>query len=308
VTTSILFHNVLSENTFDKIGFTSQPFFASYLNEEYEEVKMSVELLEGQENTYEIVDPKVHWDPERHDLNLQQDIEIQNPSFLFGEDGIVEAGAKLGIAFRWFSKDSAQRRVTPIGEIIPDKYSPLEFNIDVSIPRGTFRGRVTFEVILYLLEAGEYGRVVPGTVLGILESTQLLFDGESSLFPIVEVTDSSKPLWWVTCDFDDPLYDQFSEENVSIVLNTGHKLSRNLKIEKGISSSPLLVEIIASGLQIILDKVKGMGEWEQILNGESEHGSIGEAIFYFVNTFGWDTTSPEKLARSIREDFDKRLK
>jgi hypothetical protein len=308
LTTSILFHNVLNENIFNKIGFSSQPFYASYLNEEYEEVQMSVELIEGQENTYEIVDPKVHWDPEKHDLNLQQDIEIQNPSFLFGEDGIVEADAKLGAAFRWFSKDSAQRRVTPIGVITSDKYSHLELDINVNIPKGTFRGRVTFEVIFYLLEAGEYSHAVPGTVLGTLESTQLLFDGESSLFPIVEVKDPSKPLWWVTCDFDDPLYDQFSEENVSIVLNTGHKLSRNLKIEKGISSSPLLVEIIASGLQIIIDKVKGMGEWEQLLNGESEQGSIGEAIFYFVNTFGWDTTSPEKLAKSIREDFDKRLK
>ncbi|MCA1063881.1 hypothetical protein QTG56_01465 [Rossellomorea sp. AcN35-11] len=308
MTTSILFHNVLSEDTFDKIGFSSQPFNASYLNEEYEEVHMSVELIEGQENTYEIVDPKVHWDPEKHDLNLQQDIGIQNPSFLFGEHGIVEAGAKLGVAFRWFSKDSSQRRVSHVGVITFDKYSHLELEIDVNIPKGTFRGRVTFEVILYLLEAGDYGHVVPGTVLGTLESTQMLFDGESSLFPIVEVKDPSKPLWWVTCDFDDPLYDQFSEENVSIVLNTGHKLSRNLKIEKGISSSPLLVEIIASGLQIIIEKVKGMGEWEQILSGESEHGSIGEAIYYFVNTFGWDTASPEKLARSIREDFDKRLK
>lgn len=308
MSTSILFHNVLNESVYDKIGFTTQPFVASYINEEYEEINMSVEPVDGLENTYEILDPKVHWDPERHELNLQQDIEIQNPSFLFGEGGIVENDAKLGVAFRWYSKDSAQRKVVPIGEITAERNSSLQLNIDVNISKGMFRGRVTFEVILYLLEAGKNGRAVPGTVLGILESAQILFDGESSLFPIVELNDPAKPLWWVSCEFDDPLYEKFSEENVSIILNKGHRLSRNLKIEKGISSSPLLVEIIASGLQIIIEKVKDMGEWEQILNGESENGSIGEAIFYFVSTFGWDTASPEKLARSIREDFDKRLK
>ena len=105
------------------------------------------------------------------------------------------------------------------------------------------------------------------------------------------------------------MYDKFDEDNVAIVLNKGHRHARNLKTEKGIGSSPLLLEIIATGIQTIIEKAKLSGEWQQIRNDDgNQPGSIGEAIYYFINTFSWDTTSPENLLKSIREDFDKRFK
>ncbi|MBB6447795.1 hypothetical protein [Bacillus benzoevorans] len=304
---AISFYSTLDEKLINKIGFSTQPLQASYLNEDNEEIEVSLEQLEGQEKTYQIIDPKVQWDPDVHNLSIYQEVNIENPGFLFGYGGLVSNNSKLGLAFRWYSKDSAQRKIYPFDTI---KSEELHINtcLDVDILKGTLRGRVTFEIILYLVNAGsDIHNIVPGTVLGVLDSIDLLFDGDSSMFPIVEVKEPHKPLWWVICDFDDPMYDRFDEDNVAIVLNAAHKQSRNLKIEKGIGSSPLLLEIIASGLQIILEKVKSMGDWEQILNNESEHGSIGEAIYYFINTFNWNTSSPEKLAKSIREDFDKRF-
>jgi hypothetical protein len=305
----IPFHNILNEKLYNKIGFTSQPVKAFYINEEKEKIEMSLEPIEGQENLYQIVDPKVNWDPEIHNLELKQIFEIQNPGFLFGNGGLVDPESILGIAVRWYSKESQQYYVYPVGEIANFDNQVKEYKIDINIPKGTLRGKVTFELVLYLKYLSSHTtNIVPGTILGVLENIQILFDGESSIFPIVETNDPSKPLWWVVCNFDDPLSDPFGDENIKIVINSGHRHYKNIKIEKGIGSSPLLVEILASALQLIIEKVKSTGEWEQILRNESEPGSIGEAVYYFINTFGWDYSTPESLARSIREDFDQRFK
>ncbi|MGP4106768.1 hypothetical protein [Virgibacillus sp. L01] len=309
MSTALMFYSTLDEKTFQKIGYNEQPLKAFYINEENEIVNMSVDLIEGQENTYQLIDPKVHWDPNTHNLNLGLEIEIANPAFLFGSSGIVGEDAVLGIGFRWYSRDSAQQRIVPIAEISHYTDTFYTKNIEVTIERGTIRGRVTFEVVLYLASAGsEMNNVVPGTILGILESTEVLFDGNSSMFPIVEVNDPLKPLWWVVCDFDEPLYEQFTEENAAIVINKGHRNSKFLKTDKGIGSSPILLEIIATGIQIIIEKAKLSGDWQQILDNQTEPGSIGEAIYYFVNAFSWDVSSPENLLKSIREDFDERFK
>jgi len=311
MSTSISFHSVLDEKKIQRIGYNSQPMQAMYTNDEYEEVEMQVELIEGQEKAFQIVDPKVNWDPTINDLHISQLIQITNPSFLFGPNGVASEDAVLGIAYKWYSKDSSQIKVEPVKEFSKEEVQSLSSEITTVIPKGTLRGKITFEVVLYLSRYKNNSGMLltkPGTILGLLESQIILLDGNSSMFPIVEVNDPSKPLWWVKCDFIDPLYEQFREENVAIVINQAHKLARQLKIENGLGSSALLIEIIATSLQIILEKTKLTGEWESILNGESEQGSIGEAIYYFISTFGWDVSSPEKLAKSIREDFENRFK
>lgn len=310
MSTSLLFHNVLDDELFSKIGYVSQPLSGQYIDENNEERDLTIEPLEGQETVFQIVDPKVNWDPDIHNLILNQEIEIQNPMFLFNSNGgLVTADSKIGIAFRWYSKDSNQYNVYPFGSISYEDKNNKFLQLNIKIPRGSLRGKVTFDIILYLLEKGPaMSNIVTGTVLGVLERKQILLDGDASMFPIVEVNDPLKPLWWVICNFDEPLIDPFNTENVAIVINTGHKHAKHLKIERGLASSPLLLEIVANGLQLIVQNVKDSGDWEEIQKNHSEPGSIGEAIYYFINTFSWDLSSPENLARSIREDFDSRFK
>ncbi|RYL92396.1 hypothetical protein [Sporolactobacillus sp. THM19-2] len=304
----ILYHNILDDKLFNKIGYSSQPLNVSYRDGQHEIVELSAEKMEGQEKTYQLTDPKVNWDPDIHDLLIQKRIEIANPQFLFGKNALVAEDGIIGIAFGWYSRDSSLREVFKSGEITCSEDRPYTTEINIQIPSGKLRGKVTFEIFLYLIDNERNRYSIPGTVLGILEDFDVIFDGDSSSFPIVEVNEPSKPLWWVNCDFTDPLYDQFEQNNASIVLNRGHRLARKLKIEKGLGSSPLLLEILASGLQLIVEKAQLSGDWDQIVNGQSEPGSIGQAIYYFINTFGWDISSPERLARSIREDFDTRFK
>ncbi|KAB8125582.1 hypothetical protein F9U64_22375 [Gracilibacillus oryzae] len=307
MSTLLTFYKNLDDDLFQKIGYSEQPIRASYINEENELIEMEVALEEGQENTFHLLDPKVHLAADVHDVNLNFELEIENPQFLFGPNGLSDEDGVLGIAVRWYSRDSAQMKIQPVSTLTASDehfYNETELTIE----KGIIRGKLTIEIILYMAQPGiKQKQIASGTVLGTLHSTLILIDGNSSMFPILEVDDPSRPLWWVECNFEDPLYDSFTDDNVAIIINIGHRNARHLKLEKGIGSSPLLLEILATGMQIIIEEAKETGEWDDILRNRSEPGSIGEAIYYFTNMFLWDISSPKKLLKSIRDDFNGRF-
>lgn len=46
--------------------------------------------------------------------------------------------------------------------------------------------------------------------------------------------------------------------------------------------------------------------WSELESGEEfEHGSIGEALAYFINVLKWQVSTPESTSVSIRKYFDK---
>jgi hypothetical protein len=70
----------------------------------------------------------------------------------------------------------------------------------------------------------------------------------------------------------------------------------------------LLVEVMASALCCIIEKIRSEQYLDQILGDEEmESGSVGEAVRYFSNTLGWDFSTPDKLSLSTRKFFDGRL-
>mgnify|MGYP001467968043 CR=1 FL=1 len=306
MSTLLSFYRQLDEELFQKIRYTEQPLRASYTNENGEFIEMEVALEEGQENTFQLLDPKVHWDPELHNVDFHFEIEIENPRFLFGNNGLTDSKGELGVAIRWHSRDSSQMRIKPVGIIKSTDYN-FYHKDKLSIEKGVIRGQITLEVLLYMYSPSPMQQVAAGTILGTLSSCNILIDGNSSMFPILEIDDPTKPLWWVECNFEDALYDSFTDDHVSIIINVGHRNAKHLKLDRGIGSSPLLLEILGSGIQTIIEEAKLQGDWEDIINNRSEPGSIGEAIYYFIESFSWDTSSPTKLLKSIREDFDKRF-
>jgi|SRR5690625_1341632 len=293
----IFFNESLTPELIAQIGYKEQPTRGYYfLNQD----EIEVEIIPYDEglSSYKIEDPRVVWDPELHEINLIKDIEIPHPQFLFGEEGLVGEDDEIGLALRWFSRKSSVIDVKEVATI-SSGHDMLEYVIEERIEAGTLRGDMVLEVFMTDRKTGK--------TLGVLSKQTIIIDGNASLFPIQEVNYKGEPLWWVTLDYLDPLIDTFDLSSVSISLNFAHKHARHLKLEKGINSSPLLIEIIASALEIIVSDVMDNSEWNSIMNNESDVGSVGAIIYYFINTFEWDTSSRIALAKSIRADLDKRF-
>lgn len=308
------FYRELDEKMFLKIGYETEPLLFSYYKSNSE---ITIELddspeLNFEDNTFLISDKYGKWTPDEYGLNIYIKFYLNNPSFLFGPKGIVQYDAVIGLAVNWYSKSSNQRGVEKLGSLRKSNHGRYTATHKLEFNKKQLTGDVTLELMMFLeepsvAESPEFASKT-GTILGWLDSKKIIIDGQSSEFPITEVNAPEYPLWFVTFDYTDPMSDSFSEENVCINLNTAHKNFNLISGKKEQADNPMLTEIISGALQVIVQKVLEGQESEDIMNGRGyEEGSIGEAVHYFLTTFNWDTSSPEKLAKSIRQDWENRI-
>lgn len=278
-----------------------------------EDIRLEAEDVGGSGQTCRIEDNDGMWNPDDYNLIVRRSGQIMNTSFLFGENGIACSNAVLGVAFLWESSDSKQRGAVEAGEIHPgDNMS--EFRINYEFRRAQLRGRVNFRTILYLKQAGtphsgeKHLANMYGCILGEIDRYTLLIDGNGSVFPIYEVSEPGAPLWYVKCEWDDPTSDQFSD-TVSVILNKAHPGYKYLDKTRKTFDPELMKEVIAESLLIIISNLKeDRGYWEDTVNGQSlERGSVSEAVYYFVNTLGWQVSSPEAVSISIHNYFDRKV-
>ena len=200
-------------------------------------------------------------------------------------------------------------------EDFAEKYDQTfaESEIDIEFSRAKFRGDINFSVVLYVAESGTptedelHLANEEGFVLGEFDSFKLRLEGTGSLFPIFEVHEKGQPLWYVRCDWTDPVSDSFAE-SVSININTAHKNYKYIDRSQKTFCPQLLVEVMSSALCSIIEKLRSEKFLDQILGeDEMDSGSIGEIVRYFSETLGWDLTTPDKLSLTTRKFFDGRI-
>lgn len=309
---------VLTQSKFDELGYsTTLPQF-SYTEGDQ---SFDLSLKHPSDNilslSAELEDPRCHFELEKNDIYMDRNLTISCPDALFGPEGIVTQKSVIGVAAQWISTKSEHRGVIPIGEFSLQN-EKIELHYSHMFPANLIRGSLVIHTILYLKTPGlaEPNEMMlcqkSGTVLGELDGFEIHVEGNGSIFPIVTINDESKPLWTVYYDdTSDPLQDLFDEDHVEIRLNKAHPNYEALKIDSSLKESPLFLEVMSSALMIIIESAKeNLGpDWDAVISGQMqlEHGTIAEAVYYFVSKLGWDTTSPSRLAQSIHSFFDASL-
>ena len=148
-----------------------------------------------------------------------------------------------------------------------------------------------------------------GSIIGILDKSVIIIDGNGSIFPISELSDPEGPLWTLETSWTDVRFDNF-QESVKIYINTVHKDYQLLMTNNDIQRiSPMMREILATVLTLIIDKAFSDPEFKnQIISNEGlSQDSVGSVINYFYSTFGWQSDNIEQLSIDIRKTLDNNL-
>lgn len=300
--------------------FQAKKYTVSYTDKEGFEKELEYEEAEAESGVSCIKTDGV-WSADKNNLCIRRLIALRKYRKLFGPDGLACKNAKLGLSLVWTSPDSKQRGARPImvfgvaeTELWDEKDRTFaEGEIEIEFPAGRLRGDVRIEVVLYIATAGipEADEIhlanEEGLILGSFDSVTFRLDGTGSLFPVFEVYEKDKPLWYVRCDWTDPITDSFTE-SISININSAHKNYKYIDRRQKTFCAQLLVEVMSSALCCIIERLREEKYLEQMLGEEKmESGSIGQVIAYFANTLGWDFSSPDALSLSIREFFDRRI-
>lgn len=252
-----------------------------------------------------------NWDSEIDNLNVEFDLDFKNLKFLFEKDGIVGKMTEIGIAVQWHSRVSRQRGVEILDTIDYSKSLNVFVSKKIHFPAKTLRGSIYFDIFLFIKESDptpkkseEYKMNIKGANLGLIDTFQVLIDGEGTDFPLSDYTDIKGPLWKIMCTWNNPLEESFND-TVSILLNRGNKSYKYVSSDNKKDFNPTLMnEIMFNALEIIINKVKNSDFWSQVEELESEEGTVGAAVMYFIQTFELDTSSEEGLAYSLRMNIN----
>ena len=310
--TPIFLYPSLTDEMKERVVFQTRPYAVSYINNEGIEKGLEYEVAETSATIHCLKTDGV-WNADKYNLCIKRPIALKHYKTLFGPDGLACRNAKLGLSLVWTSPDSRQRGAEPIMTIFGCEEDFIDGEIDVEFSQAKLRGDVNFSVALYIAEAGTPSEDEThlaneeGFVLGEFDSFTLRLDGTGSLFPIFEVYEKGQPLWYVRCDWTDPISDSFSD-SISININTAHKNYKYIDRTQRTFCSQLLAEVMSSALCSIIEKIRSEQFLDQILGeDELEPGSIGEVVRYFSDTLDWDFSSPDKLSLSTRKFFDGRI-
>lgn len=309
---SILLYPSLNDELLSKIRFQGRGFEFFYTDKDDEEHPLELESAEAMSSTKFIKDDSGVWTQDDNNLCFRRQCRLSTVSCLFGENGIVCEDARIGVAIQWTSSDSKQRGVVKVTDFGINNQI-IEMCAEKDFGKAQLRGEVSLKTILYVAAAGNPNENeihlanTEGYVLGEIDSLTIRLDGTNSSFPIYEVSEPGQPLWYIKCEWDDPTIDSL-EDCVSINLNTAHKKYMYIDRNQKVFDSQLLVEIMASAITLLIEKVRTGGYWEQILQNDSlEQGSVGQVIYYFYETLEWDLSSAETVSLSARKFFDQRL-
>jgi hypothetical protein len=269
----------------------------------------------GNMSEYSVRDPMAFWSPDRGDLHVAGLIKIEHPSAFFSPGGIAEENTKIGIAILAFSP--GWRNAIPVGDFSCQSL-PLKLNFKCLFAKNSLRNNLKLRFVFYLANPNNKRKTkfatAPGSILGILAEYNLILEGTGSKFPVVLKSEGKQePLWRVHFAGAVNVLHKFQDENVAVVLNEDHPAFKSLSIgTSSINESFLLLEIIASAMQIIFEKFKeeyfeemaNMSKDE--LQSEAINGTIFKLIYYHNGLADLRLLEPEKLALNIRKKFDGR--
>ena len=302
----------LTEELLQALCYPKMPFSFFFTDRDGFEKELQHEPIDDSSSIYCIKDVTGEWDQDKCDFGVRRDYCLSSFKCLFGPFGIICRNAALGLAVVWTSSDSKQRGVIPVKSFTYNDQK-LDASIEKVFGKAQLRGQVDFTTILYIAEAGQpenderHLANETGFILGELDSFTIRLDGKGSAFPIYEVTEAGQPLWSVNCDWIDPTTDALSE-CVSLNINKAHKNYKYLDKAQVTFNAQLLAEIMASAITIIIEKLRPSAYWDQIIGNDSlEEGSVGQAVYYFADTLGWDLSSPESVSLSVRKFLDQRM-
>jgi hypothetical protein len=273
------------------------------------------------------------WSIEQHPLQVDCRFACHDMLVdLFGAGGLVCRNARLMLVLEWVSGKSSRRGFSKPYILDHGAASKLtELTFSLNFPSRDLAGNIELSLELFVGAAGKPGKDerhlanAPGLRLGSMSDPwHLIFDGSGSLFPILHVSHATTaPLWTFQREWEDPTFDEFSTDYVSLEINTSHPSFRDLYGDaKAPYSTPLFRQVLAAWLMLFLHELEndtgdgamaqsGVTPWQAIVEGKKPEmilpGSIAKAAREFVTHGNLDVSSKSSLLYSAQRWIDERF-
>lgn len=285
------------------VGIEVLPLKLSYT---FEGEKRKIEIKDLEETSISINDYDDLWSPTENELEIDQQFVFENPSLLYGVEGITLPENEIGIAVHIHSKSSNFQETINFGTV-PNTNNPCTVIFNHTFLPSTLRGNIDFDFFLYLKSMKQKGNLQATKVGMILSENDLLnlnliVDGIGSEFPMTEFHEKGGALWKIEKNWVDAEEDVFVSSNVNLSLNTAHPLFEQLKSGKTKLSRAMMDDIVIQAMSLIIQQVIIIDECD-LSNEDSLPNSILSAVNYWVSTFDIDTSNLFSINNSMKKNL-----
>ena len=300
---SINFYPTIDSGLLSEIKLSCSFQFFSYVENEkkFNEIHSFID-----ENRFITLDSKSEFDKELQDLCVRVVLSIENPSLLFGKNGVAPTNSIIGVAVEIFSQKSKYRNTAISKTSIESNGDKQKYICELIIPKKTILDQVEINTHLYLAkgvfeldETEAFLNNKQGTLLGLVDKKTLFLSGAGSLFPINNIVMDSKKLWEINIDYENPEEDLLSE-SISLNLNVKNKDFEFLDPSSKSYCSRLIYEVMANAVTVLLLDLKEKGYLDN-LNGMYESGSVLEFAKYLKNRLNIDFSDAHAISSSLHE-------
>lgn len=303
----ISLYKQLTDELLEKVGIFPIETIFSYDKDGKDQI---IPLDDEYENIFTVNKYDSEWNPADNELRIEQSFRIKNPSFLYGYEGLTVGENLIGLAVHIHSRKSNFQKTIKISTIKNVSY-PLKITFYGDFEAGSLRGDVELDYFLYLdkiektipTQATEIGMVLSSYI----SSTNIIVDGDGSVFPMSEFHDPKGPLWKLEQNWADPLYDSFDISNINLKLNVAHPLFKNIKDGKTKMSQLMMIDIMVQAMALIIQQVNINREISEEELNDATPDSILSAVSYWISSFNVDTTSNTTIANSLRDHWHREI-
>lgn len=308
------FYPILTQEQIKEAEIICFEYVFKYEKQDYDVVLNSENISLSIINVEE---PQGDWTISENGMKISKIVQINNPSVLYGKDGVISRNAKFSVAILWKNFGVKQAGCI-LSESVSYNQGKWEYAFSHEFRGGELKGRLEMQVVLYIKEAAEkvdegeeFLINEDGAVIGILETVNITGKEVGPEFPIKnKEMGKNGPLWVLDLDnWDDPFSDPFDENYVCLYLNQDmDERLLPMKNDSEIRNPEILIEILSTSYFLIIQKLENLEYLTEIKNGnKATEGSIAAVIQNFINSNDLDFSSPEKLRNTIFESIREKI-
>lgn len=250
------------------------------------------------------------WLVQNNGMTVGTSIRLKTPEKLYGKDGVVCSGSKIGFYAIWSNPGTMQSNSCTF-----ESNDGVNFEFSQYFAPEMIKGTLNITVHAFVESPAEtvldgecFLMNERGVSIGIIASKSVLLNDEHLSFPIIKVKEDNKPLWWVTLDWEDPKVERF-DNCVTVFLNKKFKT-----YPKSGKDTEFLCTIIASVYFLIIKKLRINDDeiMRSIFNGsdEFEEFSVCDVMSHFCGMLqyldfdGMKKLNDEKLMAELQREIN----
>lgn len=270
----------------------------------------------GQELTFNEKDVLIKegdttWSAQNKGLTIKINCEIERLHKIYGKGGVACNGAQVGFYLIWSNLNTLQSGCEKL-----IKLDNGRFYLEKTFQPETITGKLNLFLHAFIEKASNFVAEEEkhllneqGVSLGVVKEETIILDKGILKFPIFEVEEEDRPLWWVDLKWDRPEEDRF-DNSVTVFLNKKFK-----SYPKDVKGAEFLNTIIATVYYLIFKKLAEQNEdvFDGIFGEDTSFNEYSVCRFAqvfhrkcsFLNKDDIKTMDDEKLMAIFQKEINR---